>query len=79
MIHPLLEDCSKLTNVELDLRIQDLSKKYFIAARMGQGMIVSQMITILDIYHEEIGRRREKAMKETINKDRTLDDLINID
>ena len=80
MFHPLLEDASKLKDQDLDNKIQDLSRKYFIAARMGQGGAAQQLVMALDAYRSEQQRRQYQALQKAGKKqDKGLDDLINVD
>lgn len=76
MIHPLAEDYSKLKDVEVENRIQDLSKKYF----QTQNSAVKQQIAIfIDIYKAELSVRRAKAMEQLHQKrDKDLDSLIKV-
>jgi hypothetical protein len=80
MYHPLLEDPSKLKDNVLENKILDLSKKYSIAAGMGQGLVCQHIIAALDMYREELSRRQRASLETTIKKsDKGLDDLINVD
>jgi len=80
MFHPLLEDPSKLKEQDLDVKIQDLTKKYFIAARMGNGGIMNQILIALDAYKSEQHRRHIEANQALIkNQNKNLDDLINVE
>jgi hypothetical protein len=80
MFHPLLGDPSKLKDVDLENKITDLNKKYYIAAQMGQGGAASQIIVALEMYRAEQNRRYIQSTK-NINKKQggDMDDLINID
>jgi hypothetical protein len=80
MFHPLLGDPSQLKDQDLDAKILDLSKKYGIAARMGQGGACQQIVIALETFKAEQQRRQNRALAETMNKQNgDLDDLINID
>jgi len=80
MYHPLLEDPSKLKDNVLENKILDLTKKYSIAASMGQGQVCQHIISALDMYRAELSRRQRASLETTIKKtDRGLDDLINVD
>ena len=80
MFHPLLDDPSKLKDTELEAKITDLGQKYFMAARTGHGNICGQILTALDIYREEMFRRRAAIMEDLIKKqNKDMDGLINID
>jgi hypothetical protein len=56
----LLQDYTKLTEEELDAKIEDVMKKLDIAYSMGQGPIVDQLIFHLDNLKMELGDRLEK-------------------
>ena len=80
MYHPLLEDPRNIKDQDLENKILDLSKKYHIAARMGQGGVAGQIIAALDTYKSELQRRQAESMREIIQKqNKGLDDLINVD
>lgn len=80
MYNPLLPDLSKLKPEDLDHKINELMKKYFLAARFGQGAVCDQISVILDAYKEEQSRRYAEANKKLIKtQDKNLDDYINID
>jgi hypothetical protein len=79
MYHPLLDNPANLKDAELENRILDLTKKYHIAARMGQGIVCEQIITILSSLKDEQSRRAHDMIKKTqSNQNKNLDDLINV-
>lgn len=78
MIHPLGNDISKLSDQELENKIQDLTKKYFQAMRFSPS-VASQVVLLLDSYkleHEErlIAKSRQKDDGES-----DLNALIKVD
>lgn len=79
MFNPLLPDLSKLKNEDIDNKITELMRKYFIAAQSGQGLVCEQISVILEAYKDEQRQRHAIATKNLANKNRNLDDLINID
>jgi len=80
MFHPLVEDPKKLKDADLDKKILDLTKKYHIAARSGQGGICGQIAAILEMFKEEQHARYKRSLDTTAKKEsQGLDDLINID
>ena len=80
MYHPLLEDPSKLKDQDLEHKIIDLTKKYHIAAGMGQGMVCEQILSALDMYKDERQRRYYESSKSIVkNQDNGFDDLINVE
>lgn len=80
MFHPLLDNPKSFKDVELESKILDLSKKYHIAARSGNGGLCSQILIILESLKEEQSNRQKSSLEERIKKqNKDLDDLINID
>lgn len=79
MFNPLLQDLSKLKNEDVDNKINELMKKYMIAARSGQGVVCSQIAVILEAYKDEQRRRHFEAQKKLENQNKTFDDFINVD
>lgn len=80
MYNPLLESTHKLKDQEIESTIVDLTRKYSIAARMGQGGLCEQILCALEMYKAEMSKRQEQSLKSTIKKqDNGLEDLINVD
>ena len=81
MFNPLIEDPSKLKDQDLENKILDLSRKYGIAMRLGQGSIAQQIVITLDAYRMEQQARQIEAMKTIQEKQKKqgLDDLINVE
>jgi uncharacterized protein YfeS len=80
MYHPLAHDPRKLKDQELEDKILELSKKYNLAARMGQGTVLGQILSILEMYKLEQQRRQKESMQSLIKRqNKDLDDLINVD
>jgi len=76
-MHPLTEDTSKLKDTELETKIQELSKKYFMAAR--NPALQHQVWILLETYKSELANRRSKFWEEMNQKrDTDLDNLINV-
>jgi uncharacterized protein YbjQ (UPF0145 family) len=75
-MHPLAGDLSLMKDAELDLKIQDLTKKYFQSVNQD---LRNQIVNLLETYKEEAGKRRAKALQSMMdNRDKGLDKLINI-
>lgn len=76
MFHPLSEDYSQLKDAEIEARLQDLSRKYF----MANNPAVKQQISVfIDIYKNELSFRRTKQLEQLYQKrDKDLDKLINV-
>lgn len=80
MFNPLLPDLSKIKNEDLELKINELMRKYFMAARSGQGMVCQQIQVILDTYKQEQQKRFIAASKKVSeNQGKNFDDFINVD
>ena len=77
MFHPLQEDLTKFTDSEIESKLQELSRKYFAAQRMGSRDLLTQLSTFVTIYRDELSRRYMSRNKGDLDKD--LDQLINVD
>lgn len=76
MLHPLAEDYTQLKDTELEAKIQDLSRKYFMA---NNPSVKQQIAIFLDIYRNEMSARRAKQIQQLYQKrDKDLDKLINV-
>jgi hypothetical protein len=75
-MHPLVGDLSVLKDADIENKIQDLTRKYF----MSNNFDLQQQIgMVLSAYKEELANRQRQAyekMMQTRNKD--LDKLINV-
>jgi hypothetical protein len=80
MFNPLLPDLKEIKDQDIENKIAELSKKYSIAARSGNGSLCQQISITLEQYKDEMRRRLlEKSTKITVNnQDQDLDNLINI-
>jgi hypothetical protein len=76
MFHPLEEDLSKLSDSEIENRVQELSRKYFMAQRLGKPEMLTQIATFVTIYREEMSKRYRDKTKNELDGD--LDQLINV-
>jgi len=79
MFNPLLPDLSKVKNEEIDNKINELMRKFFIAARSGQGALCEQISVLLETYKEEQRRRHYEENKRLLGQNKNLDDYINVD
>ena len=77
MFHPLEEDLSKLKDSEVEEKLQELTRKYFSAARMGKPEMLTQLNTFVIIYKEELSKRLLAKTQGTYDTD--LNQLINVD
>jgi hypothetical protein len=75
-MHPLAEDFSELKDAEIEARVQDLTKKYF----MTQNAAIQRQVGMfLDMYKAELHHRRTSAwQKEYQRRNKDLDNLINV-
>lgn len=77
MMHPLIGDLSNFKEVELETKIHDLTRKYFITSNPE---LQQQISMLLDNLKMELANRNAKKWKEEYEKrDKDLDSLINID
>jgi hypothetical protein len=75
-MHPLAGSLDNLKDSELESKIGDLTKKYFMTYNTD---IKSQIAMLLDSYKEEMSKRRSIALEKLMNsRDKNLDKLINI-
>jgi hypothetical protein len=75
-MHPLAGSFDTLKDSELESKISDLTKKYFMTYNTD---IKSQIAMLLDSYKEEMSKRRSIALEKLMNsRDKNLDKLINI-
>ena len=81
MFNPLIENVSKIKDQDLDKKILDLTNKYYLALRLGNGSLANQVLLSLETYRAEQQQRQINSMKElqTKQKKQGLDDLINVD
>ena len=79
MYNPLFLDPSILKDAEIENKIIELSKKYQIAARFGQGPVCDQIIIFLNLLKEEQRKRSQTMMTKTVNnQNKDLGNLINV-
>jgi len=80
MYHPLLPNLSEVKQSELEEKISDLTRKYWIAAKSGDGYLCEQVLTVIEAYKTELQNRNQAALKAASEKSGNsgLDDLIKI-
>jgi hypothetical protein len=77
-MHPLQINVSDLSDTEIDERIKELTKKYFLAIRVSPTA-AEQVVMLLDDYKNEYQVRMERKRSDMAKSMGTdLDDLINI-
>jgi len=75
-MHPLLGNLDSLKDNELEQKIFDLSKKYFMTNNTG---VKAQIAAVLDSYKEELSKRQKEAWEKMMaNRNKDLDKLINV-
>lgn len=77
MIHPFTPDLESLKDAEVEEKLSELNKKYFIAYKMGNNELLTQLATFVNIYKAEVSKRYQAKMKSQNNGD--LEQLINVD
>jgi hypothetical protein len=76
MIHPLAEDFSQLKDIEIENKLQDLSKKYWQTANPS---VKEQISIFIGLYKTELSYRRAKLVEQQYQKrDKDLDNLIKV-
>jgi hypothetical protein len=79
MFNPLLQDLTDLKPTDLENKISELSKKYFISARSGNSSLCEQILVILEAHKMELQKRNIEASKlQPKNSNDSLDSLINV-
>lgn len=79
MFNPLLPDLSNLKSEDVDNKINELMRKYMIAARSGQGGVCNQINVVLECYKNEQRKRYIAANQKLRNQNQNLEDYINVD
>jgi hypothetical protein len=75
-MHPLVNDFSHLKDSEVENKIGELTRKYFMTHNVE---IRNQIVMLLETYKEEAGNRRRAALEKLMeNRDKSLDKLINV-
>lgn len=80
MFNPLLGDPAGLKDAELEAKINEITRKYTIAARTGMNGVMPQLAMALEMYKNEMSKRSYEALRTTARKaNGNLDDLINVE
>jgi hypothetical protein len=77
MFYPLDHDLSSLKDQELEEKIQNLTKKYHTAYKLGNPQLLTQISNFLTIYRNELSNRLQERSKKDLDGD--LNQLINVD
>ena len=76
MFNPLVDDFGALTDTEVEEKVVELGRKYWMSRNPD---LQAQIATILEMYKEEARARRARAYQQSQqNDDSGLDNLINI-
>jgi hypothetical protein len=75
-MHPLIGDLSTLKDSELENKMNDLTRKYF----MSQNPDVrTQIAAVIDSYKEELSNRKQAEWQRMMaDRNKSLDKLINV-
>ena len=80
LFNPLLGNPAELKDADLEAKINELTRKYTIAARTGMNQVLPQLALALEIYRDELTKRGQESLKTTARKaNGNLDDLINVE
>jgi hypothetical protein len=75
-MHPLVTDFSTLKNIDIESKINDLTKKYFMTSNYG---LQCQISAVLDSYKEELEKRQADEWNKVMeSRNKGLDKLINV-
>lgn len=76
-MHPLVSDLSELKTSELENKINDLTKKYFMTSNV---QLKSQISAMLETYQETLTSRRNAEYQKMMDeRKKDLDNLIKLD
>jgi hypothetical protein len=75
-MHPLVVDLVDLKTSEIESKINDLTKKYFMTSNFG---VQTQISNMLDAYKEELSNRQQAEWQKVMeSRNKGLDKLINV-
>ncbi len=75
-MHPLIDNLDSLKDTEIEHKISDLNKKYFMVRNQE---VRKQILNLLETYRQILTDRRSKEYSKVVeHKDKNLDNLINI-
>jgi hypothetical protein len=75
-MNPLVTDFESMKDAELESKMQDLTKKYFMTNNHDLQM---QIANLIDVYKVELQSRRARAWQnEYQNRNKDLDNLIKV-
>jgi hypothetical protein len=76
MFYPFEQNLSELKDNELEEKVQELTKKYYQASRLGKPELLTQISTFVTMYKDELSKRYYQRTQTELNGD--LDQLINV-
>ena len=76
MFHPFEQNLSDLKDNELEEKVQELTRKYYQAYRLGKPELLTQISTFVTIYKDELSKRYLERTQTELNGD--LNQLINV-
>jgi hypothetical protein len=76
MFHPFEQNLSDLKDNELEEKVQELTRKYYQAYRLGKPELLTQISTFVTIYKDELSKRYRERTQTELNGD--LNQLINV-
>jgi hypothetical protein len=75
-MHPLVSNFDGVRDAELEAKVNDLTKKYFMTQNSG---VKAQIAAVLESYKQELSQRRQAEWQKLMdNRDKGLDKLINV-
>ena len=75
-MHPLSGDLSGLKDNEIESKIQDLTRKYFMTHNFE---LQQQISNVLNDYKEEMTKRRQNALSKLMKSaDKSIDNLVKV-
>jgi len=75
-MHPLVGNLSAVKDTELENKINELTRKYFMAR---DSNVQQQIALVLDTYKAELDERRRREYEKMMSsRDKGLDKLINV-
>jgi|TARA_R110000803_G_scaffold56738_3_gene114135 hypothetical protein len=75
MFNPLVDSFDSLSDLEIDNKISELTRKYFIS---NNPQVQSQIATILEMFKLEIEARSASQRLKEQNNENGLDNLIKV-
>jgi hypothetical protein len=76
MFHPLITDLKSLKDSDLDQKLEELTRKYWLTSNQE---VRYQMTVLIDMYQAELKIRRDALMKSHMEKrNKDMDNLIKV-